>query len=73
MAEYPSHPPTVATIELDRRCIRLNDAKMQYFIAASDYFSLTLGEQTLANPISPAFAGAPINHPAILRLSEPLR
>ena len=73
MGERPSDPPTVAAIELDRRCIRLNDAKMQCFIAASDYFSLPLREQTLAYPISPGFREAPINHPAILRLSEPLR
>jgi len=59
MRECPDDPPTVATIELDRRCIRLNDAKMQCFIAASDYFSLPLREQTLAYPISPAFAKHP--------------
>jgi hypothetical protein len=29
MGEFPSDPPTVAAIELDRRYIRLNDAKMQ--------------------------------------------
>ncbi len=57
MGKWPSDPPTVAAIELDRRCIRLNDAKMQCFIAASDYF--TLREQTLAHPISPAFAKHP--------------
>jgi hypothetical protein len=59
MGECPSDPPTVAAIELDRRGIRLNDAKMQCFIAASDYFSLPLREQTLAYPISPAFAQHP--------------
>src|SRR6266566_7548710 len=63
MGECPSDPPTVAAIELDRRCIRLNDAKMQCFIAASDYFSLPLREQTLAYPISPAFA----KHPEIIQ------
>ena len=59
MGECPSDPPTAAAIELDRRCIRLNDAKMQCFIAASDYFSLPLGEQTLTYPISPAFSKHP--------------
>jgi hypothetical protein len=59
MGESPSDPPTVAAIELDRRCIRLNDAKVQYFITASDYFSLALRQQTLAHPISPAFAKHP--------------
>jgi len=59
MGKCTSDPPTVSAIELDRRCIRLNDAKMQCFIAASDYFSLPLREQTLAYPISPAFAKHP--------------
>jgi hypothetical protein len=59
VGECPSDPPTLAAIELGRRRIRLNDAKMKYFIAASDYFSLPLREQTLAYPISPAFAKHP--------------
>ena len=59
MRECPSDPPTVAAIELDGRCIRLNDAKMQCFMAASDYFSLPLREQALAYSGSPAFAKHP--------------
>ncbi len=59
MGECLNDPPTVALIELDRRCIRLDDAKMQGFMAASNYFSLCLREQTLAYPISPAFAKHP--------------
>lgn len=59
MGECPSDPPTAAAIELDRRCIRLNDAKTLCFMAASDYFSLCLREQTLAYPISPALAKHP--------------
>ena len=59
MRKCPSDLPTVAAIELNRHCIRLDDAKMQCFIAASDYFSLPLRKQTLAYPISPAFAKHP--------------
>ena len=59
MGECPSDAPAVAEIELDPRCIRLNDAKMQCFMAASDYFCLCLREQTLAYPISPALAKHP--------------
>ena len=59
MGKCASDSPTVAAIELDRRYIRLNDAKMQCFIAASDYFILPLHEQTLAYPISPALAKHP--------------
>ncbi len=59
MGECPSDLPTVAAIELDRRCVRLNDAKIQCFMAASDYFSFSLREQTLAYPTSPAFAKHP--------------
>ena len=59
MGECPSDLPTMAAIELDRRCIRLNDAKMQCLMAASDYFSLPLREQSLAYAISPAFAKHP--------------
>jgi len=59
MGECPSDLPTVAAIELNRRCVQLNDAKMQRFMAASDYFSLSLREQPLAYPISPAFAKHP--------------
>ena len=59
MGECPSDPPIVVAIELDRRGIRLNDAKMQSGIAASDDFSLSPREQTLANPKSPAFAKHP--------------
>jgi len=59
MGKSPSDPPTVAAIELDRRCIRLNDAKMRCFVAASDDFSLPLREQTLAHPISPVIAKHP--------------
>jgi hypothetical protein len=59
MGERPSDPPTVAAIELDRRCIRLNDSKMQRFMAASGHFSLALREQTMAYPVSPAFAKQP--------------
>ena len=59
MLERPSDPPTVAAIEFDRRCIRLNDAKMQCCMAASDYFGFPLREQSLAYPMSPAFAKHP--------------
>jgi hypothetical protein len=48
MGEYPSDLPTVEAIELGRSCVRLNDAKIQRFMAASDYFSFLLREQTLA-------------------------
>jgi hypothetical protein len=48
MGEYPCDLPTVEAIELGRSCVRLNDAKMQCFMAASDYFSFLLREQTLA-------------------------
>jgi hypothetical protein len=37
----------------------LNDAKMQCFMAASDYFGLYLSEETLAYSTSPAFAKHP--------------
>ena len=59
MGECASDPPTVSAIELDRRCIRLNDAQMQCFIAASDHFSLRLREQMLACPFSTAFTKHP--------------
>jgi len=59
MGECSSDPPTLAAIELDRHCIRLNDAKIQRFTAASDYFGLPLREQTLAYPVSSAFAKHP--------------
>jgi hypothetical protein len=59
MRDCPSDPPTVVAIELDRRGIRLNDPKMQCFVAGSDYFSFPLSEQTLAYPISPPFAKHP--------------
>jgi hypothetical protein len=59
MWECPDDPPTVVVIELDRGCIRLDDAKMQRFMAASNYFSLGLREQTLAYPMSAAFAKHP--------------
>jgi hypothetical protein len=49
----------VTAIKLDRGFVRLNDAEVQCFKAASDYFRLRLGEQTLANPISTAFAKHP--------------
>ena len=56
MEECPSDPPAVTAIKLDRRFIRLNDAKVQCFMAASDYFRLRLREQALAYPISAAIA-----------------
>jgi len=59
MGECARDPPIVVEIKLDRRCIRLNDAKMQCFIATSDDFSFPQREQTLAYPTSPVFA----NHP----------
>src|SRR5271154_4941685 len=59
MGECPSDAPAVAAIEIDRSCIRLNDAKVQCFVTTSDYLSLSLREQTLAYPISPAFAKHP--------------
>jgi hypothetical protein len=59
MRKCPSDLPPVAAIELNRRCIRFNDSKTQRFTAASDYFSLSLREQTLAYPTSPAFAKDP--------------
>ena len=59
LGECPGDAPTMAAIELNRRCIRLNDAKMQCLMAASDYFSLPLREQTKAYSFSPAFAKHP--------------
>ncbi len=59
MGECPNDLPTVAAIEPDRRFVRLNDAKMHLFTAASDYFSLPLREQSLAYPTSSAFAKHP--------------
>jgi len=59
MGECPNDPPTVAVIEFDRLCIRLDDAKMRGFMAASNYFSLGLREQTPAYPIPPVFAKHP--------------
>ena len=44
--KYAGDVPSVAVMEVDRRCIRLNHAKMQYFMAAGDDFSFTLREQT---------------------------
>jgi hypothetical protein len=55
--------PAVALIELDRSCIQLDPVKVQCFVATSDYLSLSLREQTLADSISPAFA----KHPQILQ------
>jgi hypothetical protein len=52
----PERSATRGGVELDRRCIRLHDAKMQCFTAASGYFSLPLREQTLAYPKSSVFA-----------------
>ena len=59
MGECARDPPAMAAIKLDRRFIRLNNAEVQCFIAASDYFRLRLREQTLAYPISTAFAKHP--------------
>lgn len=59
MGECVADTPTVAAIEFNRRIIRLNHAKMQCFVAASDYFSFPLRKQALAYAISPAFAKHP--------------
>lgn len=59
MGEYRSDLPTMALIELDRPCVRLNDANVQCLMATSRYFSLPLREETLTDPISPAFAKNP--------------
>ena len=59
MGKCTSDPPTVSAIKLDRGFIRLNDAEVQCFKAASDYFRLRLREQTLAYPFSTAFAKHP--------------
>ena len=53
-------PPTVAAIELESPLHSIEpreDAVVS--LAASDYFSLPLHEQTLACPISPVFAKHP--------------
>jgi hypothetical protein len=59
MGKGPSDLPTVTAIELDRRSIRLNHAKTQRLEASSDYFRLPMREQTLAYPMSTAFAKQP--------------
>jgi hypothetical protein len=67
MEECPSEPPTVAAIELDRRCIRREDA---VFHSRERLFQPPLARADAGLPHIPGFREAPINHPAILRLSE---
>jgi len=57
--ERPNDLPAVAVIELDRGFIRFNNAEVQCFIAASDYFCLRVREQTLAYPNSATFTKYP--------------
>jgi hypothetical protein len=44
--ELLSDPPTVPVIELNSRCIRLDNTKPHCSMTASDYFSFTLRELT---------------------------
>jgi len=56
VGEGPSDLPTVLAIEFNRCCIRLDNAKAQCFVAASDYFSFRFGEETPAHSLSAGFA-----------------
>jgi hypothetical protein len=57
--ELPTDAPTVLLIEPDGCYIRLENAKAQSLMTASDYLSFTLRKQILADPTSPVLSKHP--------------
>jgi hypothetical protein len=59
VGKLPSDPPALPVIEIDRRRIRLENAKPKCSTTATGDFSFTLCQQPVANAASPMLA----NHP----------
>ena len=59
VGKLPSDSPALSVIEIDRRCIRLENAKPQCAKTATDDFSFSLCQQSVANAASPML----VNHP----------
>jgi hypothetical protein len=59
VGKLPSDSPALSVIEIDRRCIRLENAKPKCSTTATDDFSFTLCQQPVANAASPMLG----NHP----------
>lgn len=57
--ELPSDPPALPQIELDRRRVRLDNAKPERSTATSNDFSFALRQQPAANPAPAALAKHP--------------
>jgi hypothetical protein len=64
----PSDSPALPVIEVDRRCIQLENAKPKCSTTATDDFSFTLCQQSVANVASPILAkDPPITNPFFVR------
>ena len=59
MGKLPSDTPALSVIEIDRRGIRLENAKPEGSMTATDDFSFTLCQQSVPNAVSPML----VNHP----------
>ena len=72
MRKLPSDSPALPAIEIDRRCIRLENAKPKRPTTPTDDFSLTLCQQPVANAASPMLVKHPqIANPFFVRQHHP--